>query len=342
MERWALILSSCPRWCSLYNSSRNQAFGFWVLCLRPSSARPLMHLNSLFSPDVGEIRVKRLDDAAHLHNMQHNASLIHCCSDCGNVLQPALQIQTRSPPEQTALNHINTGKYSPFCVKWGRPRGSVRRPDNFLLPSQQTDRGCHSLGCKYGCWAAARGESAWITGGWTGPVLLAASLDVQDHSYTGYQAADTVDTDRCFSSRTLARARPDGFPRRTAASAAMKSNFSVSGSDWAGSVRTRQLFCWASPRWCRCPRCGVRVCWLAQPPSDSTHRRDWTKGLGSGASWGYDERQRQSGSSTWRTPFKIMGIYTARCSSVKIRDSQTMTQWHSLSVALLFDSAQIK
>ena len=162
------------------------------------------------------------------------------------------------PAQNNPHKNTFTRENTHLCVWNESVRGGLSAGrTTFCLPPSRRIRGCHSLGCKYGCWAAARGESAWITGGWTGPVLLAASLGVQDHSYTGYQAADTVDTDRCFSSRTLARARPDGFPRRTAASAAVKSNFSVCGSDWAGSVRTRQLFCRASPRWCRCPQCGV-------------------------------------------------------------------------------------
>lgn len=50
---------------------------------------------------------------------------------------------------------MNKGNYQPTCVKLKRP-WVVRRPANFQFLAWIWRRGiggCHSLGCKYGCWA---------------------------------------------------------------------------------------------------------------------------------------------------------------------------------------------
>ncbi len=179
---------------------------------------------------------------------------------------------------------------------------------------------------------------------------LAASLPVHFHGLVATEA--TKERRQSTWIAVLAaehgHTRPDGppsLPTPSAASATLKTNFSVvwlwfntPGLDspvpvayFSGLFSLLSVF----PR-----RYGFVG--LAQPPSDSTHRLDWTKGLGSRASWGYDESELQSSSSPWRSLFNSMGIYTARCGSVKIHDSHRVTHRISNRWSWFFYSASIK
>lgn len=66
---------------------------------------------------------------------------------------------------------------------------------------------------------------------------------------------------------------------------------------------------------------------LAQPPCDSTHRLDRTKGLGSRASWGYDARTPQPSSVTnpvWKYGELKWPSFISLCTSLTYHESASL------------------